>query len=204
MNISPSRAVIDVYAAGTVPNVERELILQTKSGDARAFNQLIRINAHRCYGTAYRLLQNMEDAADICQEAFLRAYQNLERFDDSRPFYPWLYRILRNLCLNFLKRKKRQPAVLHETDWGREAFSTALPGPDEQVLRNEEARALWKGLQRLSATHRSVLIMKHFDALSYAEMAEILSVPVGTVMSRLYHARRNLAEILMRSQRREA
>jgi len=87
--------------------VERELILQTKAGDGRAFGRLIHINSHRAYRTAYRLLGNVEDAYDLCQEAFLRAYRNISGFDENRPFYPWLYRILKNLCFNFLKRKQR-------------------------------------------------------------------------------------------------
>jgi RNA polymerase sigma-70 factor (ECF subfamily) len=175
--------------------VERELILQTKAGDGRAFGRLILINSHRAYRTAYRLLGNVEDASDLCQESFLRAYQNISGFDENRPFYPWLYRILKNLCLNFLKKKKRQPAVMKDPDSWDKIFATSIPGPAEQVLRNEDVERFWKALGSLSETHRSVLILKHFDNLSYAEMAEVLSVPIGTVMSRLYHARKHLGEI---------
>lgn len=179
--------------------MERELVLQIKQGDARAFGQLVQLNSRRAYRTAYHLVGNGEDAADLCQEAFLRAFQSMERFDEERLFYPWLYRILRNLCLNFLKRKKRQLGALASP----EIVERSLPGPDEQVLKDEEALELHRALEELSESHRSILVMKHFDSLSYAEMAEILDIPIGTVMSRLYHARKNLAERLIRSQGRQ-
>jgi RNA polymerase sigma-70 factor (ECF subfamily) len=175
--------------------VEQELLLRTKSGDRRAFEGLILANSGRAYRTAYRLLGNVEDAFDLCQEAFLRAYQNIHRFDENRPFYPWLYRILKNLCLNFLKKKRKQPGIVNDPASWERVFATSLPGPAEQVLANEDVRALWKAIGGLSDTHRRILIMKHFDNLSYTEMAEILSIPIGTVMSRLYHARKKLGEL---------
>ena len=175
--------------------VGKELLLQNKSVDARAFEGLILANSGRAYRTAYRLLGNVEDAFDLCQEAFLRAYQNIHRFDESRPFYPWLYSILKNLCLNFLKRKRKQPAVVRNPELWERTFATSLPGPAEQMLKSEEVRRLREAIDGLSENHRQALIMKHFDNLSYAEMAQLLSIPIGTVMSRLYHARKKLGEI---------
>jgi RNA polymerase sigma-70 factor, ECF subfamily len=175
--------------------VGKELLLQNKSADARAFEGLILANSGRAYRTAYRLLGNVEDAFDLCQEAFLRAYQNIHRFDESRPFYPWLYSILKNLCLNYLKRKRKQSAVIRNPELWERTFATSLPGPAEQMLKSEEVRRLREAIDGLSENHRQALIMKHFDNLSYAEMAELLSIPIGTVMSRLYHARKKLGEI---------
>jgi RNA polymerase sigma-70 factor (ECF subfamily) len=175
--------------------VERELLLRTKSGDGRAFEALVLTHSGRIYRTAYRLLGNVEDAFDLCQEAFLRAYKNIHRFDENRPFYPWLYSILKNLCLNFLARKRQQPAIIKDPDLWERRFATSLPGPAEQMLESEDVKRLWEAIGDLSETHRRILIMKHFDNLSYAEMAEILSIPIGTVMSRLYHARKKLGEI---------
>ena len=175
--------------------VERDLLLRIKSGDGRAFEGLILAHSRRAYRTAYRLLGDVEDAFDLCQEAFLRAYQNLHRFDENRPFYPWLYSILKNLCLNFLKRARKQPYLVKDPELWERSFATSLPGPAEQMLESEEAMRLRESIASLSENHRRILIMKHFDNLSYAEIAEILSIPIGTVMSRLYHARKRLGEI---------
>ena len=175
--------------------VGKELLLQNKPADARAFEDLILANSGRAYRTAYRLPGNVEDAFDLCQETFLRAYQNFHRFDENRPFYPWLYSILKNLCLNFLKRKRKQSAVVRNPELWERTFATSLPGPAEQMLKSEEVRRLREAIDGLSENHRQALIMKHFDNLSYAEMAQLLSIPIGTVMSRLYHARKKLGEI---------
>ena len=178
--------------------MERELLVQSKAGNSRAFEYLIQTNGQRAYRTAFRLLGNIEDAADLCQEAFLRAYQNIHRFDENRPFYPWLYRILKNLCLNFLKREKKQPVVAKDPDSWEKMLATSLPGPAELMLADEDIKSLWQAINRLSESHRRILIMKHFDNLSYAEIADIQSIPIGTVMSRLYHARKKLAEMYFR------
>lgn len=174
------------------------MLLPSKAGDGRAFERLVLANGQRAYRTAYRLLGNMEDAADLCQEAFMRAYQNIHHFDDTRPFYPWLYRILKNLCLNFLKKERKQPTLAKDPDAWEKMLATSLPGPADLVVEGEDIRRLWKAIDDLSQTHRRVLIMKHFDNLSYGEIAEVLSIPIGTVMSRLYHARKKLGEIYMR------
>ena len=118
--------------------VERELLLRTKTGDERAFESLMRAHSQRAYRTAYRLLGDVEDASDLCQEAFLRAYRNIHRYDENRPFYPWLYSILKNLCFNFLKRKRKQPGTLKDPEIWERSFATSLPGPAEQMLESED------------------------------------------------------------------
>ena len=175
--------------------VERELLVRTKSGDGRAFEGVILAHSKRAYRSAYRLLGDVEDAFDLCQEAFLRAYQNIHRYDESRPFYPWLYSILKNLCLNFLKRRRKQPGIVRDPEVWERNVATSLPGPAELMLESEDVKRLRKAIAALSESHRRILVMKHFDNLSYAEMAQILSIPIGTVMSRLYHARKKLGEI---------
>jgi RNA polymerase sigma-70 factor (ECF subfamily) len=166
--------------------MEKELILRAKAGDREAFSQLIRTYMHRTHRVAYRYLGNREDAADICQELFLRVYRHLSRFDAERPFYPWLYRILRNLCFNHLQRSARTLPL------GEIELPSELPAPEGKLLREEAVASLNDALRGLSAPDREILLLKHFDGLAYAEMAELLDIPPGTVMSRLYNARRRL------------
>ena len=166
-------------------NMEKELILRARAGDKAAFSDLTRSYLHRAHRVAYRYLGNSEDAADTCQELFLRIYRSLPRFDTERPFYPWLYQILKNLCLNQLRiRSKARTVPLGELD-----LPGCLPAPDGKLLRKEKMRSLYAALKSLSAPDREILMLKHFDGLRYAEIAATLEIPVGTVMSRLYNAR---------------
>lgn len=170
--------------------MEKELILRAQAGDNTAFSHLTQSYLRRAHRVAYRYLGNAEDAADICQELFLRVYRHLPRFDAGRPFYPWLYRILRNLCLNQVQR------VFPTVPLGETELPGSLAAPEGALLREEAVRGLYAALDSLSAPDREVLLLKHFDGLSYAEMAELLDIPRGTVMSRLYYARRRLGREL--------
>jgi RNA polymerase sigma-70 factor (ECF subfamily) len=179
--------------------MEKELILRAKAGDREAFSRLTRTYLHRAHRAAYRYLGNTEDAADICQELFLRVYRHLAGFDAERPFYPWLYRILRNLCLNQMQRGART-VPLNETE-----AASSLPAPEGQLLRREALRGLNAALDSLPARDREILLLKHFDGLTYAEIAGLLDIPMGTVMSRLYAARRRLrGELEAREEGRPA
>jgi RNA polymerase sigma-70 factor (ECF subfamily) len=137
---------------------------------------------------ALAILGNREDALDVVQEAFVDAYQALDRFDTRRRFYPWFYVILRNRCLKLLQRRTRQP------------IATSLADGDELIVRSESARenlmSIHDALMQLDAEDREIILLKHIDGLTCDELAERLEIPAGTVMSRLYHARRRLRERL--------
>jgi RNA polymerase sigma-70 factor (ECF subfamily) len=124
---------------------------------------------------------------------FLRAYRNISSFDTKRSFYPWLYRIARNLCINTVKRASRRETSLPE----EELIASAGPDPAAQLLKNEEVEELRLAITKLSEKHREIINLKTFQDCSYAEISEILDIPIGTVMSRLYAARAKLKELLM-------
>ena len=172
--------------------MEGTLIVQAKAGDRRAFEELIRAYAPRIYRTAYGFLRNVEEAADACQETFYRAYRSFARFDEKRSFYPWIYQILKNLCINRTRARKRLA-------WSAVPVENAKSGyadPETELLRKEAAQSVQKALDRLPPMHREILILRTYDGASYAEIAEMLSIPQGTVMSRLYNARMKLRGIL--------
>ena len=175
-------------------DMEQQLILQAQKGDGAAFGILVKDHLTRVYGTAYMFLRNAEDAADISQEVLIRAYRSFGRFDPSKPLYPWLYRITRNLCINHVKRSGAASVAMDDLAW----VPSAYEGPEEQAIRKDEAETLRQAMDELSASHREILSLKHFGDCSYAEMADILEIPIGTVMSRLYNARRRLRDILTR------
>jgi RNA polymerase sigma-70 factor, ECF subfamily len=164
-------------------------IRRCRAGDKDAFRYLVEQYQAEAIGHARAILANREDALDAVQEAFLDAFQALDRFDTGRPFYPWFYTILRNRCFKHAAvRKKRAANSLEDTM----VFAPAGDLPTEDLLSLEQA------LLELSAEERELITLKHLDGLSYEELAARLKIPEGTVMSRLYHARKRLRDRLVR------
>ena len=172
---------------------ERTLILRCQQGDRQAFQPIVVRHMRRAAAFALAWTGNHEDAIDLSQEAFARAFRAIKRFDLTRPFYPWFHTILRNLCLNYLSRAARFREVPLKDTW--EKADTA-PGPDIALERKELCRQVWDGMRKLSARDREILILREFQDLTYAEIAIVLDIPQGTVMSRLHEARRRLRERL--------
>ncbi len=176
---------------------DAQAIALCKKRDPQGFDHLVRKYMRDAYVHALGLLGNHHDALELSQECFVRAYKAIDRFDESRSFYPWLHRILRNACLNFIARK-------------RPLTSADSPNPDQPVLdppdltfdpavlcvRSETNRRLWAAIATLPESLRETLVLFHFQDRRYAEIAEILDIPVGTVMSRLYAARKRLKAVL--------
>jgi RNA polymerase sigma-70 factor (ECF subfamily) len=164
-------------------------IQNSRTGDRDAFRHLVERYQKEAIGHAIAILGNREDALDAVQEAFIDAFQALDRFDLSRRFYPWFYTILRNCCYKLAAgRKRRETSSTDELE-----MLAPTPG-----VTSEETLLLERALLELSPQERELLTLKHFDGLSYEELAERLDVPQGTVMSRLYHARKHLRQRLAR------
>lgn len=181
---------------------ERQVVLDWKNGNKKAFEVLVRNYMGEAFYVAYGFVGNAEDARDLSQDAFIKAYRARDRFDPSRPFFPWLYRILRNHCINFVQRGARKQVPLHyEDNPDRERFASDQPTPLESVEREERLRYLRAALDTLSDDHREIIVLKHFKDCSYKEIAETLGIPIGTVMSRLYYARRALKEAIEQLER---
>ncbi len=161
--------------------------------EKKEFENLVKSNMKRAYFVAYGFLGSKDDAVEISQEAFLRAYTNFKKFDRSKNFFTWYYKILKNLCLNHLrdfKAKKQinflEPDVLESDDYN----------PGENIEREEIHQAIEEAMNTLNFEDREIIILKEFQNMSYNEIAEVLEIPVGTVMSRLYYARKKLAKKL--------
>lgn len=157
------------------------------SGEQAAFRPLVERYQAEALGHALAVLGNRDDAADAVQEAFFDAYVALPRFDASRAFYPWFYVILRNRCFKLLKSRKRRPEAM-----AGGSDRLALIAAESTAPCSELEEALWS----LAPEDREIITLKHLDRLSYAELSQRLEIPLGTVMSRLFHARRRLRERL--------
>ena len=171
-------------------DLETELIRKCREGDGRFYEPLVRAYEAEAHRVALGLLRDADAAHDAVQESFIKAYRALDRFELGRSFRPWLLQILRNHCRDVLRRGKAGPEMKRMDVVSERLPSSSSPEADR---RRAEARALlWEALGRIPQDHREVLVLKELDGLPYAEIAESLGVPEGTVASRLYHARRAL------------
>jgi len=198
----------DVFIpASAEADLERDLIRRCMGGDQEAFSVLIAQNQARLFHVVFRLLRDSEEARDILQETFLNAYLNLEKFQGHSRFSTWLYRIAVNAAISH-RRKRRPLGTGHEEQGGgalQEAIaSTQSPaeGPHARLDNEERQALLMETLNQLSLEHRSVLILKDIDDLKYETIAEILSVPIGTVRSRLNRARAELRQKYLEAEGR--
>ena len=174
---------------------DRGLVRAAQKGDERAFRQLVERYQRRIYQLALGMTKDPDDAMDIAQETFVRVHKYLPSFKGDSSFFTWTYRIATNLCLDAQRRKGRSERV--ELDEGNEAEieeamdppSHALAGPQRQALNDELKGKLEEALQGLSENHRAILLLREVDGLSYEELAKVLDIRKGTVMSRLFHAR---------------
>jgi RNA polymerase sigma-70 factor (ECF subfamily) len=174
------------------------LIRRAQAGDAEAFGRLVERCMRRAYFAALSLVGSREDALDLSQEAFARAYRARLTLDPDRPFYPWLYQILRRLCFNFVRDRRSRARTLDRADaWlADEAGRRAEPDPAERYEREDARRRVAAAIEQLPPREREALALKEFEGLTYKEIAELAGIPIGTVMSRLYSARRRLAAVL--------
>lgn len=178
------------------------LILAGREGDAQALDRLVRMHSAGIYRFVFRLVRHEQDARDITQEVFLRMIRNLHRYDPSYRFETWLYRIARNLCFDRGRRKQRWKFAF----WSREAEEDgqdpieALPdaSPDalDATLHREVGRELEAGIATLRPAYKEILVLYHFEELTYQEISQVLEIPMGTVMNRLFRARQALRKTL--------
>lgn len=177
-------------------------VKKTQKGDTTAFEQLVLAHQNQIYRLCFRMLGNAEDAADMTQETFLKAWRNLDRFQGDAAFSTWLYRLASNCCLDFLRSQKRRPTVsmTTEDDDGEEQTIEVADDsatPEEELLLKEERSEIARAMASLDEEQRQILSLRVVNDLSYTEIAEILDIKEGTVKSRLARARENLRKKLL-------
>jgi len=165
-------------------NEQAAIRLCLKDRDPRGFEFLVQKYRREAYYHAYGMLGNQADAEEACQESFTKAFESLPRLDALTAFYPWFYRILRNGCLNRLRRYNRQHQIALEEE---PAGGTDI---EAEVASEQVSAAVWQTLERLKPEFTEILVLKHFRDASYDEISQLLNIPRGTVMSRLFHARK--------------
>ncbi len=184
---------------------ENEIIRKVLGGDANAFEELVLRHEKTVYNIALRMTGSEDDAADMTQETFIKAYNNLSSFKSDSKFSTWIYRITTNVCLDFLRAKSRRPQVsLTVADADDDSFEQQLEIPDpaddpeQQLMKKLSMQSLNDGLRRLPDKQRQILVMRELGGLSYAEIGKALSLDEGTVKSRIFRARKNLCAFLIK------
>ena len=168
---------------------DSSLVIETLNGDREAFGKLVERYERRIFNLAFRICGEYEDAMDVTQTVFIKAFDRLGTFDPSRKFFSWLYRMGVNESLNQIKRQSR---IVHvEFD-----LPSHAPGPEQRIIREETNGIVQMALIKLGEDQRVVIILRHFIDLSYRQIGEVLGIPEKTVKSRLYSARQRMKEIL--------
>jgi RNA polymerase sigma-70 factor (ECF subfamily) len=172
---------------------ETFLLARSRHGDLAAFEEVVRRYQRRVYGVALRIVRAHDVADDVAQEAFVRAWRSLDRFELGRPFGPWVCRIAANLAVNHVRSPRAREEALPD---GHSDTPSADPGPLGKVLDAEAKRVLDEAVAGLSPEQRAVFVLRAVEEMSYDEIAEALGISPGTVMSRLFRARERLARAL--------
>jgi RNA polymerase sigma-70 factor, ECF subfamily len=179
---------------------DRRLILRAQAGDSGAFRLLVERHQRRVFAIALGLVRDEQDAREIAQEAFLRVHKGLAQFHGGSSFFTWLYRIVTNLSIDLMRKPSRREAELHFALEADDGDSPLLPASDadpyDVVRRGQISLRIQAALEQLPPYHRGVILMREVEGMSYEEMAEAMQVSKGTIMSRLFHARKKLQRAL--------
>jgi RNA polymerase sigma-70 factor (ECF subfamily) len=173
---------------------EGALLEKVQQGDLEAYGLIIQDYQTSVFNVCYRILGIKQEAEDLTQEAFIRAYRQIKRYDTSRPFGPWVRTLAANLCYNHLKKARPVQSALD--DERHQLHSNKGENPEAVLEINQEHQALYNAVWKLPEIQRVALELRHFQDLTYQEMADVLNLPLNTVRSHLYRARQNLAGLL--------
>jgi RNA polymerase sigma-70 factor (ECF subfamily) len=180
---------------------DESLVRAAQRGDMGAFEELVARHRDKIFARAYSMMRNEEDAVDLSQEAWVKAWQRLKQFQRESSFSTWMTRIVINLCLDQLRRQKRQRAesieAMDEESGGVERqMPVVMVNPTERLERAELRARIDRALNQLSESHRTVLVLHEFEQMEYKLIAKTMGCSIGTVMSRLFYARRKMAVLL--------
>lgn len=182
-------------------SMDEALVLERlKAGDKDAFASWVLTHQRGIYGYCLRLTGSTEDAEDLTQEVFIRAYRGIHRFRQQSQLSTWLYQIAHNACVDYLRRVKKAKVVsiqAHEEERpGQAMVSDTQPLPEQRAVQRENIDALKECLQALSRSHRAVTVLRHMRHLSYQEIAAVMKLPLGTVKSHICRARQHLRDCM--------
>ncbi len=180
---------------------EQDLVRLAQKGSLAAFEELVARHRDKIYARAYSMMRNEDDALDLSQDAWVKGWRRLEQFQGDSSFVTWMTRIVINLCLDQLRKHKRQrtesiEAMDEESGGVERQMPVVNTNPTEGLERGELRQRIDRAMEQLSHEHRTVLVLHEFEELEYKEIAKRMNCSIGTVMSRLFYARRRMASLL--------
>ncbi|HWX17294.1 MAG TPA: sigma-70 family RNA polymerase sigma factor [Chthoniobacterales bacterium] len=183
---------------------ELDLVKQCQAGNTEAFDQLVTRYRTRVFAMIYNMVHNEQDAWDLAQDSFVKAWKSIRRFRGHSSFYTWIYRIVMNVTIDWLRKKQVKGAgaefndaiQLKEIEPASRTLPKADPLPHERMEQSEIRTRIDNAIAQLSPEHRAVILMKEIEEMQYHEIAEALGCSIGTVMSRLFYARKKLQNLL--------
>jgi len=177
-----------------VDPTDRDLVLRTRRGEVEAFGEVVARYQQSVFNVCYRMLGERMEAEDLAQDSFIRAYKRLETFDVERPFGPWMRRVATNVCLNHIQQQRPES---YELDEERDQSPAAARQEPETYLQGAQAaQEIREAIITLPAHYRAVIELRHYQEMSYSEIAEVLELPISDVKSHLFRARKKLAGLL--------
>jgi RNA polymerase sigma-70 factor (ECF subfamily) len=203
MNPDPPRPTSAEDQAASEAVTDIALVTRCQNGDAAAFDELVTRHRTRVFAMVYNMVRNEQDAWDLAQDAFLKAWKSIGRFRGQSAFYTWLYRIVTNVTIDWIRKRKIESGMEFDDSIGLgevEPGAATAPRTEflpHQKLGHAEIRArIDEAIGRLTPDHRAVILLKEMDGLQYHEIAEVMDCSIGTVMSRLFYARKKLQAML--------
>ena len=183
---------------------EQDLVKRCQAGETEAFDELVTRYRTRIFAMIYNMVHNEQDAWDLAQDSFVKAWKSIKRFRGRSSFYTWIYRIVMNVTIDWLRKKQVKGAgvefddaiQLREVNPASKTLPKADPLPYERMERTEVRARIDNAITQLSPEHRAVILMKETEGMQYHEIAEALGCSIGTVMSRLFYARKKLQNLL--------
>jgi len=180
---------------------DKSLVGAAQAGDMQAFEELVARHRDKVYARAFSMMRNEEEAIDLSQEAWVKGWQRLKQFQGESAFGTWMTRIVINLCLDALRKQRRHPAesieeMDEETGGVERQMPPVVTNPTERLEQGELRQRIDAALEKLSPEHRTVLVLHEFEEMEYKEIAKTMGCSIGTVMSRLFYARRKMAALL--------
>ncbi len=178
-----------------------EIVARAKDGDKKAYDELTLMYKDAVFSIIYRMVHNQQEAEDLTQEAFIKAYNSISHFNEEYAFSTWLFKIATNNCIDFFRKRKLKTysmdkSIKYKDEEIQQEYADSEPTADKKLLAKEKSRTIKEAINQLPEKYRTAIVLRHHDEKTYEEIADVLNLPLGTVKARIFRAREMLKKLL--------